>query len=248
LTESRVAPPAIANREERRNGARKRRLPLALIVVPVVLVGLGVALILIVSGGGGGGILGGDNGDEEAPPFDFRVGRVTVERTVADADVAALESQAQAVVEEITPVIDELFTDAYLDPANWRAGDYDEVFELFTNGAGATARTGVETVTLGASAGDVFEDVTPRRGGVDYTVLFDRENEPHTVVARVRFYATGERKDGTYLAIVSAGQLFLRDLDGWKVIGFDLRRNDNEAPPPTPAPSGVSPSATGATG
>jgi hypothetical protein len=245
LTDSRLAQPVVANRAERRNGNRKRRVPLALLLVPIALVAAGVVLVIVVAGGGGGGILGDGNEDEAAPPFDFRVGRVTVERVVADADTDALQTEAEALVAEITPVLDEMWTDAFLDPANWREGEYEEFFAFFAEDAAGTARSNVDVLTLGASAGDEFTRVAPDRGGIDYTVLFDRENNPDTVSARVRFYATAELRDGTFVAIVSAGQLFLQDLDGWKVVAFDVRRNDHETTPPTPAPTGASPNATG---
>jgi hypothetical protein len=187
--------------------------------------------------------------DEAAPPFDFRVGRVHVERVVADADTDALQTEAETLVaEDITPVIDELWTDGFLDPANWRQGDYEEFFVLFAGDAAAAAQDNVDVLTLGTTAGDEYERLTPDRGGIAYTVLFDRDNNPDTVTARVRFYATAELSDGTFVSIVSAGQLFLQDRDGWKVVAFDIRRNDHEATPPTPAASGASPSATGATG
>lgn len=248
LTDSRLAQPVVANRAERRNGNGKRRLPLALLLIPVALVAAGVVLILVVSGGGDGGGVVDNNDDEAAPPFDFRVGRVRVERVVADADTDALRTEAETLTtEEITPVIDELWTDGFLDPANWREGDYEEFFALFADDAAAAAQSNVDVLTLGANAGDEYERVTPDRGGIEYTVLFDRDNNPDTVTARVRFYATAELNDGTSVAIVSAGQLFLQNRDGWKVVAFDVRRNDHEATP-TATPSGASPSATGATG
>ena len=249
LTDSRLAQPVVANRAQRRNGNHKRRRPLAVLLVPVALVAAGVVLFMVVSGGNGGGLVGGGDQDEAAPPFDFRVGRVRVERVVADADTKALKTEAQALVtEDITPVIDELWTDGFLDPANWRHGDYEELFSLFDADAATTARSNIEVLTLGAAAGDQYERVTPDRGGITYTVLFDRDNNPDTVTASVRFRATAELKDGTFVAIVSAGELFLQESDGWKVIAFDVSRNDREARPPTPAPSGATPSATGATG
>lgn len=249
LADGRTEPPVTANRAARRTTTtRKRRLPLALLVVPVVLVALGVVLILVLTDGGGGGLIGIGDGDDEAPPFDFRIGRIDIEPTVDEADVDALQAEAEALSEEITPVLDDLFTNAFLDPSNWRRGDYEEIFELFADEAAASAQEGVETLTLGASAGDVYESVAPTKGGLQYTVMFDQEGSPRTVVARVRFYALGERADGTYIAIVSAGQMFLQDVDGWKVIAFDMRRNDSETTPPTPAPSGTSPATTGATG
>lgn len=248
LADGRTEPPVTANRAARRTTTRKRRLPLALLVVPVVLVALGVVLILVLTGGGDGGLLGNGDENDEVPPFDFRVGRTVVEPTVVDADVDALQAEADALTQEVTPVLDDLFTNAFLDPSNWRNGDYEEVFALFADGAAASAESGVETLTLGASAGEVYESVAPTKGGLQFTVLFDQEGGPNTVVVRVRFYALGERGDGTYMAIVSAGQMFLRDLDGWKIIAFDMRRNDRETTPPTPAPSGSSPVPTGATG
>lgn len=249
LTDSRLAQPVVANRAQRRNGAHKRRLPLALLLVPVALVAAGVVLFFVVAGGNGDGLIGGDQQDEAAPPFDFRVGRVRVERVVPNADTDTLQTEAEALVtEEITPVIDELWTDGFLDPANWRQGDYEELFALFESDAAVTAQSNVEVLTLGTAAGDQYERVTPDRGGIAYTVLFDSDNNPDTVTARVRFYATAELKDGTFVAIVSAGQLFLQEGDGWKIIAFDVRRNDHETTPPTPALSGASPSATGSTG
>ena len=249
LADRPLAQPVVANRAERRNRSGTRRLPLALLLVPVALVVAGVVVIILLAGGNGGGIIGGDNDDEAAPPFDFRVGRVRVERVVADADTDALQTEAETLVtEEITPVIDELWTDGFLDPANWRQGDYEELFALFEGDTATTAQSSVDVLTLGAAAGDQYERVTPDRGGIAYTVLFDRDNNPDTVTASVRFRATAELKDGTFVAIVSAGELFLQEADGWKVIAFDVSRNDREARPPTPAPSGATPSATGATG
>lgn len=205
-------------------------------MLPVVLVGLGVALFLIL-GGDVGDVIPGDDDSDEVPEFAFRLSGADAVATAADPDVEALEAEAEAVAQEVTPVLDELYTNAFLDPANWREGDYGEVFELFANGAAASAQESVETLTLG-SAGEEYERVTPRKGGLRFTVLFDPDGGPNTVVVRVRFFALGARRDGTFISIVSAGQMFLRDLDGWKITAFDMRRNDSETEPPTPAPSG----------
>ena len=65
------------------------------------------------------------------------------------------------MAQEITPTIDDLYTNAYLDPSNWRHDDYEEVFATFAPDAAATAEQSVETLTLGATAGDVFDTVDP---------------------------------------------------------------------------------------
>lgn len=243
LTQSRTDPPVIADRAQRRSATSRRRAPLALLLVPVVLVVLGVLVILVLNAGGGGGILdpitGGDEPDDTVPPFEFQLSKTGVVATVDDADPDALQTQATAVAEEITPLLDDLYTNAFLDPTNWREGDYEEIFSIFAPDALTSAQGGVETLTLGATAGDVYERVTPRRGTLKFRVLFDQDGAPATVVAQVTFTALGQRQDGTYTAIVSSGELFLTDEGGWKVTAFDVSRNDHEThPPASPTPSG----------
>ena len=226
-----------------RGANKKRRLSLALLIVPVVLVAIGVAVLLALRGGGGP-IIGG--GDEPAPPFDFIVKPATAIPTAPDADEAALSASADEVAQEITPMIDDLYTNAYLDPSNWRHDDYEEVFTAFAPDAAATAEQSVETLTLGATAGDVFDTVDPGKSKLTYQVLFDPDGAPESAVVSVVFRATAERKNGTFLAIVSEGEFFLRQIDGqgegWTITAFDVTRDDHEKEPPSPSAS-VSPSA-----
>ncbi len=226
-----------------RGAKKKRRLPIALLIVPVVLVAIGVAVLLALRGGGGP-IIGG--GDEPAPPFDFIVKPATAIPTAPDADEAALSASATEVAQEITPMIDDLYTNAYLDPSNWRHDDYEEVFAAFAPDAAATAEQSVETLTLGATAGDVFDTVDPGKSKLTYQVLFDPDGASESAVVSVIFRATAERKNGTYLAIVSEGEFFLRQIDGqgegWTITAFDVTRDDHEKEPPSPSAS-VSPSA-----
>ena len=217
-----------------RGANKKRRLPLALLIVPIVLVAIGVAILLALRGGAVP-IIGG--GDEPAPPFDFIVKGASAVATVSDADDAALAASAEDVAQEITPTIDDLFTNGYLDPSNWRDGDYEEVFATFAPDAVATAEQNVEILTLGANAGDVFATVDPGKSKLSYEVLFDPDGALETAVVSVIFRATGERKDGTYLAIVSEGEFFLRQLDGWQITAFDVTRADRETQPPSPSAS-----------
>lgn len=238
LTEGPTKPPVTADRSQRRATNRKRRLPLALLLVPVVLAGLGIALFLVL-GGDGGGIIGGDDDSDVVPEFDFTVGRAKAVATAPEADAEALETEAGDIGLEITPVLDELYTNAFLDPANWREGNYEEVLAVFSEGAISAAQQSVEVLTLGATAGDVYDRVTPETGSIGFTVLFDPAGSPNTAVAQVRFTALGERSDGTFTLIVSKGELFLRDIDGWRITAFDVTRQDRETqPPPSPAPSG----------
>ena len=224
-----------------RGAQKKRRVPL-LLIVPIVIVAIGVAILLALRGGAVP-IIGG--GDEPAPPFDFIVKPAAAISTAPDADETTLAASADQVAQEITPTIDDLYTNAFLDPGNWRHDDYDEVFETFASDAAATAEQSVETLTLGATAGDVFRTVDPGKSKLSYQVLFDPDGAPETAVVTVIFRATAERKDGTYLAIVSEGEFFLRQVDGqegWKITAFDVTRDDHETQPPSPSAT-TSPSA-----
>ncbi len=136
MTQSRTDPPVIANRAGRRSATRRRRAPLALLLVPIALVAAGVVLILVLKDGGGGiiidSITGGGGGDDDTvPPFEFRLSKTGVVATVEEADLDAMRTQAGTVAEEITPLLDDLYTNAFLDPTNWRGGDYEEIFSIF---------------------------------------------------------------------------------------------------------------------
>mgnify|MGYP003694544439 CR=1 FL=1 len=89
---------------------------------------------LLALRGGAVPIIGG--GDEPAPPFDFIVKPATAISTAPDADEATLSASADQVAQGITPAIDDLYTNAFLDPSNWRHDDYDEVFETFAPDCG----------------------------------------------------------------------------------------------------------------
>jgi hypothetical protein len=234
-------PTVTANRVERASTKKKRRAPIVLIVIPIVLIAVAAGAILLFRGGDAIPIIGND--DEPVPEFDFTVGRSLPVVTANDADREALKASAEEIATEITPTIDDLYTNAFLDPSNWQDGDYEEVLEAFTSDAAASVEQNVETLTLGAAAGDVFDSVDPGEGTLSYRVLFDRDGNPDTAVVAVSFTALGERKDGTFVEIVSEGQFFVQETDGWKITAFDVTRSDEETEPP-PSPSGsTSPSA-----
>jgi hypothetical protein len=228
-----------ANRVERAEEKKQRRAPIALIVVPIVVVVV-AALVILFLQGGDVPVIGGD--DEPVPEFDFTVKRAHAIPTSPDADVTALATEAETVGSEITPTIDNLYTNAFIDPANWREGDYEEAFAAFSNEAAAAAEQQVDSLTLGTTAGDDFESVDPRKGFLTYRVLFDRDGNPDTVVATVRFTALGARRNGTFVQIVSEGEFFLQDIGGWTITAFDVTRSEEETEPPSP-PASASPSA-----
>jgi hypothetical protein len=238
LTDSSTPSTVTADRVER-GSKKKRRLPLLAVIVPIALILIGVVMLLTLRGGAVP-ILGGD--DEVTPPFDFTVRGARGVATTTDADQDALNADAEQLVTDITPTIDDLYTFAFLDPSNWHDGSYDEAFDSFSSDAAQTAQNSAAVLTLGADAGDIYKSVEPRKSTISYEILYDRDGNPHTAVATVVFRALAHRKDGTYIAVLSEGTLFLREVDGWKITAFDVTRGDEETTPPSPSAS-ASPSA-----
>jgi len=187
----------------------------------------------------------GGGGDEPVPAFEFKLSKVEVVATAEDADSVALRPDAEATAADVKPVLDEFFVNAFLDPNKWKDGDYADAFAVFSDAALPSAQTGgAETLTLGENAGDTYEKVTPDKGSIRFDVLFDRESNAFSVAAHVRFYATAQTKESTYVAIVSHGVLFLEDDgDGWHVTAYDMKRNDHETE--APSATGTSGASTG---
>lgn len=217
---------------------RKKSSPL-LFLIPIALVVAAVGLFLVLRGDGVDLPIIGNGPDDTVPAFSFRVTKASGVATSENADADALNALAADLADEISPVLDELFTAAFLDPANWRDGDYEVVWDFFAEDSRSAAESAVETLTLGTAAGETYETVEPRMSKLSYEVLFDPEASPDSVVVKFRFSALGEGTDGTYTRVVSVGQLFMDEQGGWKVTAFDVEREDHETEGPAPATSGT---------
>jgi hypothetical protein len=238
LSEGRHRQPARTSSPQKRrpSKASKRRLPLAIVILPIVLVVGGSIALFALKGGSIPGISNGP--DNSTPAFDFRPGKTIAISTSETVKAKDLQAAAAQTATEATPVIDTLFTQAFLNPENWRNGSYDSALEGFDDAARTSAEKQIETVTLGAKAGDTYDTVSPSKSKLWFRVLFDADSTPRTVVAVVRFHALGKRTDGTYTDIAAHAQFFMHDTgDGWKIFSFKIGRDDHETTHP-PAPSG----------
>lgn len=207
-----------------------------------MLVAGGAIALFALKGGSVPGIFG-RGPDNSTPAFDFRAGKTIAISTSETVRAKDLQTMADQTAVEVTPVIDALFTQAFLNPENWRNGSYDAALEAFDDAARTSAENQIETVTLGTSAGDTYDTVGPGKSKLWFRVLFDADSKPKTVVAVVRFHALGKRTDGTYTDITAHAQFFMHDTgSGWKIFSFKVGRTDHETTPP-PGPSG-SPSAS----
>jgi hypothetical protein len=209
-------------------------------IAPLALVVIGVLGFVLFGGGGGGGIIGGHE-DDTIPAFEFKVGKTSVV-SVTD-DKRQTPASATTAATGITAALDTLYTEGFLDPANWRDGSYDEVWPLFADGAAGAAQQDASALTVGTGAGDTFEKIADPKGRVQVRVLLNDKKEVATAVAIVRFSAVGTRRDGKLTLFRSAGQYFMQPGgDGWQVYSFSVKRDD-QLREPKPSPSG-SPSGT----
>jgi hypothetical protein len=211
-----------------------------------LIVGGAVLVVAVVLGllllGGKDALPGFGPTTPPTPDFAFTKAKVTAVPTRAGVKVDTLKTTAKAAADEVTKTMDFLYIGAFLDPGNWQAGSYGDVWDLFDTGASAEAQQQVDTLTAGTGAGATFDAIVPVTGSLKAKVLFDQKDQPFSVVAIVHFKAMGSGKNGQDLQMNSEGQFVFQRVDGaWKVVSFRVLRNDIPAATPTVTPT-VSPS------
>jgi hypothetical protein len=204
-------------------------------IVPVALVVIGV-LGFLLFGRGDNSIIG-TGPDNTIPAFAFNEGRTSAV-AVTDTKSKGVPQSAKTAAKDIKTTMTTLYTEGFLDPANWRDGSYDEVWPLFVDNASGPAQQHASTLTVGTGGGDTFTKIADPNGRLSVRVLLNAKNDVATAVAIVDFTAVGTRKDGKLTMFHSVGQYFLRPGgDGWQVYSFDVRRNDKVEAPPSPSGS-----------
>ncbi len=181
-------------------------------------------------------ILGGSP-DPPTPDFAFEMTKVTPVATRSDVKQAEMQTKAEDTADQVVDQMDALYIGAFLDPGNWLEGSYDEVWELFDEGASAEAQSQVGAMTAGTGAGDAFEQILPEIGKLKTKVLFDLKGEAYSVIAITNFEAVGSGKDGQDVLMTSRGQFVFQQVDGeWRIVSFKMLR-DNELQEPSPSAS-----------
>jgi hypothetical protein len=208
-------------------------------IVPIALVVIG-GLGFLLFGRGDGAHPFGIGEDNHIPTFAFKEGRTSAVAVKAGNKDTGVPQSAKAAAGDVTTTMTELYKEAFLDPANWRDGSYDEVWPLFVDAAAQPAQQHLSALTVGTDGGDAYTTIDQPNGHLTVRVLLDDKNQPTTAVAIVDFTAVGTQKAGKLTMFHSVGQYFLRpEGDGWRVYSFDVRRNDQvEAPSPSASASG----------
>ncbi len=210
----------------------------------MIVLAVVVALILLSFGGNNpiSNII--HPSSKPVPPFDFTVAKAQAIATDPAAKMSKLKGAAKSTSAAVATVLNGFYTRAFLDPANWQDGAYDDAWSAFDQGSAAMAQKSAATLTAGATAGDTYSDIQPGRSVLRTQVLFDAKGQPSTVSATVTFKAIATKTAGGQTIMVSNATFFLRDIGGeWKVVSFEAKRADTErAPKPTTASASAAPS------
>jgi len=234
-TEGPPAPaPSRSAAAAKRSATARRR---AIVGAVVALLVAGGAAILFT--GGGDEILEALPGVEPSrptPEFAFEVKKVVPETTTSTLprDVA---KDVEAIADDVRSTLDALYVGGFVDPDAW--GDFGAIEGLFDGAARSQAEGDLDTLTLGAGAGDAYDFVQPEGGVLVIDVLTDAKDAPVLALAAVKFVATAEGTDGSFTQVRSAGTFFLRrDGRDWTITSWRVDRSDR----PTEAPTSASPS------
>ena len=217
---------------EERDASGSPRRKLLLTGLGVLVLAVAVTVVLSRDGGAPEGTLVGEReegGDEiavsETPSFRFTVKRPvllpTRARSVQRPDKVVGNRAATTAAAALT----DLYTEAFLDPANWKSGSYADAFGVFSTGASRTARERTAVLTAGPGAGARFEQILPVSGSIDTKILLDRSGKPALVLSAVRFRA--EALGPEPMMLRSEGRFFFERVQGrWKIVSFLVHRDD----------------------
>jgi len=127
-------------------------------------------------------------------------------------------------------ILDDLYTEGFLDPANWSEGRYANAFDGFAGGARRRAEARPDLLTAGSEAGDHFEQIRPLAGRIETRVLLGRGGGPTLLLSFVRFSADAMGPEPVTLR--STGQFFFERVRGsWKIVSFHVTRTDTPREP-----------------
>jgi hypothetical protein len=229
-----AAEPARRSRTDRGGEAARRRATArwraAIAVVVVALLAIGGFLLF------GGNEPSNDDGSGAPGAFSFNLLSVQASAT-SHTQPSQLRDTVQEAGTGVKATMDELYFRAFVDTSSW--GDYGAAYALFDGRAAARAEADAEVLTLGPTANDDYEALSPTTRTLSISVLTDLKDVPATAIAQVRFLADAQRKDGTSTQISSKGSFFLRQVDGaWRIFAYRVDRDDRATEPsPTGSPS-----------
>jgi hypothetical protein len=122
-------------------------------------------------------------------------------------------------------ILEDMYTEGFLDPANRNEGQYADAFDGFASGAKERAEAHPGLLTAGSEAGNLYEQILPGAGRIETRVLLGRGGGPTLLLSVVRFSAVAMGPEPVTLR--STGQFFFERVRGsWKIVSFHVTRTD----------------------
>jgi hypothetical protein len=200
----------------------------------VLLLAIGAVVLLVQDDAPERAVLPGDDEATESdgdvaslgtPAFRFTESSHELVRTWPGRIRIRHRRAAARAAAEARAALTDLYTEAFLDPANWQQGRYSEAFRSFTRKAREDAESRPALLTAGPRAGDRFEQIEPRSGRIATRILLDRRFAPTLLVSVVRFSAVASGTEA--ITFRSTGQFFFERVSGsWKIVSFHVTRRD----------------------
>jgi hypothetical protein len=151
--------------------------------------------------------------------FSFDIGKVGGRPVGDPAPREDLEEAAVAVRD----TLDDLFVEGFIDPSEWRGGQFPGIFDAFSGPAVKKARSDIPVLTLGPDARQIAF-MRPRFGRLNVRFLTDEEGGLTGAVATTSFAAQGEFAEGGPVLAQHEGTWFMRPLaDQWLIVGYRAR-------------------------
>jgi hypothetical protein len=209
----------------------------ALIAGAVVLVFIaGAVLAFVLTGGDSDSGSAPTPSSTEVPAFTFKVSKTTLIPT-NDTPAKKLQGQGKQATTQVSEAMAQLYTAAFLDPANWHDANYDSVWSWFEGSTATAAKADAKVLTVSPSLAASLDSIEPGRRKaqkIRVKVLFDDQNHPAAAAATVTFLAIGEGSQGA-ANLQSSGTYMLKRVGGaWRVDAYKVQRDDKAESPATP--------------
>jgi hypothetical protein len=167
----------------------------------------------------------GDRDVPATPAFEFTKATRELVRTAPGRVKRRQREASERAAIAARTILDDLYTEGFLDPANREQGLYVEAFRGFAGGARKRAEARPGLLTAGSRAGDRYERILPLSGRIDTRILLSRGGKPTLLLSVVRFRAAALGAEPATLR--SRGQFFFERVGGsWKIVSFHITRTD----------------------
>ena len=217
--------PESASFSVRRKPNYRRRRTFAVLGLLVAVV-----IILLVLPRGGTGRPGG----AKTPQLAF-ARSLTIVGLKTPAEAAA----RLAPFDEITKMFTDFYQEAFVDPAKWGDGTFEDLKKLFAEEAQPAFTKELASLTIGEARTELkFVDPVPG-SSLKISVFFDSKAAPMYATAAVNFGGRGTLKQkGPVLLIKQTASFYMqRAGETWVITSFDADQTQETPSSPSPSPS-----------